>query len=158
MTPASRVVSVTLTDDTLSADIDDGRTISVPIGWYPRLANGTPAERANFQISGAGYGIHWPELERTSASRGCCLGRSPRKPCIISKLAATARTDSSIERRRDEELPYRTGVHLLPRDLLGGRTAPRLRRVRQSAYPTVSWSSPPRSYPADGLFGVARRV
>ena len=79
MTPASRVVSVTLTDDTLSADIDDGRTISVPIGWYPRLANGTPAERANFQISGAGYGIHWPELERTSASRGCCLGRSPRK-------------------------------------------------------------------------------
>ena len=57
-----RIVSVTVTDDTLSVDLEDGRTISVPIGWYPRLAHGIPAERANFRISGAGYGIHWPDL------------------------------------------------------------------------------------------------
>ena len=48
----ARVVSVTVTDDTLSVDLEDGRTIAVPIGWYPRLAHGTIAERANFQISG----------------------------------------------------------------------------------------------------------
>ena len=53
------VAGVTVTDDTLSVNLEDGRTISVPIGWYPRLAHGTPAERANFQISGAGYGIYW---------------------------------------------------------------------------------------------------
>ncbi len=49
-----RAVKVTITDDTLSVDLEDGRTIAVPIGWYPRLTHGTSAERANFQISGAG--------------------------------------------------------------------------------------------------------
>ena len=44
-----RIVNVTVTDDTLSVDLEDGRTISVPIGWYPRLAHGTPAERTNFR-------------------------------------------------------------------------------------------------------------
>ena len=53
-----RIVSVTVTDDTLSVDREDGRTIAVPIGWYPRLAHGTPAERAHGEISGAGYGLH----------------------------------------------------------------------------------------------------
>ena len=75
MTPASRVVSVTLTDDTLSADIEDRRTISVPIGWYPRLADGAPAGRANFQISGAGFGIHWPELDEDIGIEGLMLGK-----------------------------------------------------------------------------------
>jgi len=70
-----RVVSVTVTDDTLSVDLDDGRTIAVPIGWYPRLARGTPAERANFQISGAGYGIHWPELDEDVGVQGLLLGK-----------------------------------------------------------------------------------
>ena len=58
-----RIVSVTVTDDTVSVDLEDGRTIAVPIGWYPRLSHATPAERENLQIAGAGYGIHWPELD-----------------------------------------------------------------------------------------------
>ena len=70
-----RVIKVTVTDDTLSADLEDGRTISVPIMWYPRLAHGTPAERANFQISGAGYGIHWPDLDEDIGVEGMLLGR-----------------------------------------------------------------------------------
>jgi hypothetical protein len=71
----SRVVSVTVTDDTLSADLEDGRTIAVPIGWYPRLAHATLAERANFQISGAGYGIHWPEIDEDIGIEGLLLGK-----------------------------------------------------------------------------------
>ncbi|MGH8587021.1 MAG: DUF2442 domain-containing protein [Gammaproteobacteria bacterium] len=39
------------------------RSLCIPIGWYPRLAYGIPAQRANFQISGTGYGIHWPDLD-----------------------------------------------------------------------------------------------
>src|SRR5919106_6601809 len=70
-----RVVSVTVTDDTLSVDLEDGRTIAVPIGWYPRLAHGTPAERANVQISGAGYGLHWPELDEDVGVEGLLLGK-----------------------------------------------------------------------------------
>ncbi len=70
-----RVLNVSIDDDTLSVDLEDGRTISVPIGWYPRLAHGTPAERANFRISGAGYGIHWPDLDEDVGVEGLLLGK-----------------------------------------------------------------------------------
>jgi Protein of unknown function (DUF2442) len=70
-----RVVSVTVTDDTLSVDLEDGRTIAVPIGWYPRLAHGTAAERSNVQISSAGYGLHWPELDEDVGVEGLLLGK-----------------------------------------------------------------------------------
>lgn len=69
-----RVVNVLVTDDTLSVALEDGRTVSVPIGWYPRLAYGTPAERANFQMSSAGYGIHWPDLDEDIGVEGLMLG------------------------------------------------------------------------------------
>ncbi len=70
-----RALNVTIDDDTLSVDLEDGRTISVPIGWYPRLAYGTPAERTNFQISSAGYGIHWPNLDEDIGIEGLLLGK-----------------------------------------------------------------------------------
>jgi len=70
-----RVVNVTINDDTLSVDLEDGRTVSVPIGWYPRLAHGTPAERADFQVSSAGYGIHWPDLDEDIGVEGLLLGK-----------------------------------------------------------------------------------
>jgi len=71
----ARIVNVTVTEDTLSVDLEDGRTISVPIGWYPRLAHGTPAERTNLRISGAGYGIHWLELDEDVGVEGLLLGK-----------------------------------------------------------------------------------
>jgi len=71
----SRVFNVTVTDDTLSVDLEDGRTIAVPSVWYPRLAYGTPEERTNFQISGAGYGIHWPDLDEDIGVEGLMIGR-----------------------------------------------------------------------------------
>ena len=70
-----RIVNVMVTEDTLSVDLEDGRTVSVPIGWYPRLAHGTPAERTNFRISGAGYGIHWPDLDEDIGVEGLLLGK-----------------------------------------------------------------------------------
>ena len=77
----SRVVDVTVTDDTLSVDLEDGRTIAVPIIWFPRLAYGTLEERTNFQISGAGYGIHWPDLDEDIGVEGLMLGqRSSESP------------------------------------------------------------------------------
>jgi hypothetical protein len=70
-----RIVDVAITDDTLTADLEDGRTISVPIGWYPRLAYGTQAERSKFQISGGGFGIHWPDLDEDLGVEGLLLGK-----------------------------------------------------------------------------------
>ena len=70
-----RVVNVTINDDTLSADLEDGRTVSAPIGWYPRLAHGTHAERADFQVSSAGDGIHWPDLDEDIGVEGLLRGK-----------------------------------------------------------------------------------
>ena len=72
---AIRIVRVIVTDDTLAADLEDGRSIAVPIGWYPRLTHATAAELANFQISGAGYGIHWPDLDEDIGVEGMLLGK-----------------------------------------------------------------------------------
>jgi hypothetical protein len=77
----ARVSNVSVTDDTLSVDLEDGRTVSVPIGWYPRLAHGTNTERSNFEISGAGYGVHWPDLNEDIGVEGLLLGkRSSESP------------------------------------------------------------------------------
>jgi Protein of unknown function (DUF2442) len=70
-----RAVAVAVTDDTLTVDLEDGRSISIPIGWYPRLARATPAERAQWVISGAGHGIHWPELDEDIGVEGLLLGK-----------------------------------------------------------------------------------
>lgn len=70
-----RAVDVIVTDDTLSVDLDDGRSISVPISWYPRLAHGTPEERANWEISGGGYGVHWPDLDEDLGVEGLLFGK-----------------------------------------------------------------------------------
>jgi hypothetical protein len=81
-----RVVDVTVDDNTLTVDLDDGRTIAVPIGWYPRLAYGTPTERANFQVSGAGYGIHWPDLDEDIGVEGLLFGkRSMESPASLER-------------------------------------------------------------------------
>ena len=81
-----RAIQVTVTDDTLSVDLEDGRTISVPIGWYQRLTYGTPAERCNLVISGAGYGIHWPDLDEDIGVEGLLLGkRSTESPVSFER-------------------------------------------------------------------------
>lgn len=74
-TQLPRAVGVSVSEDTLTVDLDDGRTISVPIVWYPRLAHGTAAERANFRIAGAGYGVHWPDLDEDIGVEGLVLGK-----------------------------------------------------------------------------------
>lgn len=69
------IIDVRIADDTLSVDLDDGRTISVPIGFYPRLARATSDERKHFVISGAGFGIHWPALDEDLGVEGLLQGR-----------------------------------------------------------------------------------
>ena len=52
-----------VSDDSLSVDLSDGRTISVPVAWYPRLSHGTSEERDHWRLIGNGRGIHWPDLD-----------------------------------------------------------------------------------------------
>jgi len=70
-----RIKDVSVTEDTLSVDLEDGRTVLVPIGWYPRLAHGTPDERSNVSIAGAGFGLHWPDLDEDIGIDGILLGK-----------------------------------------------------------------------------------
>jgi hypothetical protein len=67
--------SVTTTDEALTADLVDGRTIVVPLAWFPRLAHGTPAERANWRLIGGGAGIHWPDLDEDISAESLLAGR-----------------------------------------------------------------------------------
>lgn len=71
--------SVTCTDDTLTVDLVDGRTISVPLAWYPRLLAATPEQRANWRIGGGGFGIHWPDLDEDLSSDGLLRGAPANK-------------------------------------------------------------------------------
>lgn len=69
-----RVKYVYFTDDTISVDLMDGRTITVPLVWYPRLLNATPDQRAEWEICGGGYGIHWEQLDEDLSTAGMLRG------------------------------------------------------------------------------------
>ncbi len=63
-----------MTADALSVELMDGRTISVPLAWYPRLADAKPEQRARWEVAGAGYGIHWPDLDEDLSTEGLLRG------------------------------------------------------------------------------------
>ena len=66
--------SVKVTEDALTIDLADGRTVSVPLSWYPRLAHGTSAERTNWRLIGRGEGVHWPDLDEDISVAGLLAG------------------------------------------------------------------------------------
>ena len=72
--PGERVKNVHLNEDTLIVDLADGRTIVTPLVWYPRLLQATPSERSNWQISSAGFGIHWPDIDEDLSTEGLLRG------------------------------------------------------------------------------------
>ena len=76
----ARVAGVRFEDERLVVDLADGRTIAVPLSWYPRLANATPAQRENWTVAGAGHGIHWPDVDEDLSTEGLLKGiAAPRK-------------------------------------------------------------------------------
>ena len=77
--PGERVKDVHFTDDAMAVDLLDGRTIVVPLVWYPRLLAASPEQRQNWKLSGAGYGIHWPDLDEDLSTEGLLRG-APAAP------------------------------------------------------------------------------
>jgi len=67
--------AVRVDEDCLSVDLSDGRTITAPLAWYPRLAHGTPEERSNWRLIGAGRGIHWPALDEDVSVENLLAGQ-----------------------------------------------------------------------------------
>ena len=77
--PGERVKNVHFTEDTIAVDLMDGRTIVVPLAWYPMLLEATPEQRSNWKLSGAGYGIHWPDIDEDLSTEGLLRG-APAAP------------------------------------------------------------------------------
>jgi len=68
-------IDVRVSDDTLSVELSDGRTISVPLDWYPRLTHATTQERSHWRFIGGGHGIHWEDLDEDISVEGLLAGR-----------------------------------------------------------------------------------
>jgi hypothetical protein len=67
--------AVTITEETLAVDLTDGRSIAVPLAWFPRLAYGSPAERSKWRLIAGGEGIHWPDLDEDISVASLLAGR-----------------------------------------------------------------------------------
>jgi hypothetical protein len=78
--------ATSVTADTLGVELSDGRTLSVPLAWYPRLLHGTAAERQRWRLIGTGEGIHWPDLEEDVSVEGLLAGRpSSESPASLRR-------------------------------------------------------------------------
>ncbi len=86
-------VRVEVTDDTLSVDLSDGRSISVPLAWYPRLLHATPEERRRWRFVGGGEGIHWDDLDEDISVEGLLAGRPSAESQTSFKRWLAARGD-----------------------------------------------------------------
>jgi Protein of unknown function (DUF2442) len=69
-----RVKNVCFTEETVSVDLMDGRIITVPLVWYPRLLSATLDQRANWKVCGGGYGIHWEDIDEDLSTEGMLRG------------------------------------------------------------------------------------
>ena len=81
-----RVEAVYFFRDSLVVDLVDGRSISAPLSWYPKLLRATPKERASWKICGGGHGIHWPEIDEDLSTEGLLRG-APAPTSIKNKVS-----------------------------------------------------------------------
>jgi hypothetical protein len=77
-----RILNVHLDAERLSVDLMDGRSVSVPLAWYPRLLDATPEERSHWQIAGGGYGVHWPDIDEDLSTEGLLRGAPAAQPLV----------------------------------------------------------------------------
>jgi hypothetical protein len=90
--------SVAITEDTLTVDLSDGRTVSVPLAWFPRLLHASPQERKNWRLIGKGQGIHWVVLDEDVSVEGLLTGKPSGESQLSFRKWLTARR-SRLSRR-----------------------------------------------------------
>jgi len=92
-----RIVAFKVTNDSLVAQLADGRTVSVPLTWSWRLSEATPEQRRHFEIMGNGQGVHWPDIDEDISAWGMLYGTPARRP--KRKAPPRRRAISSVIRR-----------------------------------------------------------
>ncbi len=112
----AKATRVKVTKAELEVELEDGRTVTVPVGWFPRLAHGTAQERAHWRLIAGGNGIHWPDLDEDISVEGLLSGHSSGE----SQSSFQRWLDDRGQGRPNKRLP-RTGA----RKKLNKRTSPR---------------------------------
>ncbi len=93
--------AVTVSEDTLTVELSDGRSLSVPLAWFPRLLHATPAERRNWRLIGKGQGIHWDDLDEDISVEGVLAGKpSGESQSSFRKWLATRMASRSRRSKR----------------------------------------------------------
>jgi hypothetical protein len=92
-----KAIDVIVKKDALAVDLSDGRTIVVPLQWFPRLVHGSPAERKNWRLIGCGHGIHWEDLDEDISVEGLLAGRSSGESQASLKKWLTGRQTRKIK-------------------------------------------------------------
>ena len=100
--------SVTVTEDTLTVELSDGRSLSVPLAWFPRLVYATPAERKSWRLIGRGHGIHWTKLDEDISVEGLLAGKPSGESQASFKKWLSARRSSGV---RSSARRTRNGGH-----------------------------------------------
>ncbi len=70
-----KAMAIVCSDDELRVSLTDGRTLSVPLAWFPRLAHASSSERADYELLGDGEGIHWPQVDEDISVAGLLAGQ-----------------------------------------------------------------------------------
>jgi hypothetical protein len=97
---AALATAVAVSDDTLSVELADGRTIAVPLAWYPRLVHATPEERKTWRLLGGGTGIHWPALDEDISVANLLAGQPSAESQKSFKKWLASRTKAGRPRKR----------------------------------------------------------
>ena len=104
-----RAVDVNITEDELRVDLEDGRTLMVPLAWYPRLVHGNKRERTRWRLIGRGLGIHWPKLDEDISVEGLLAGRGSSESQDSLKRWLESRSTRPNKRMRPTARPARRG-------------------------------------------------
>jgi hypothetical protein len=94
-----RIKDISVTEDTITAQLMDGRIISVPLAWSWRLSEATPKQRANWRIIGDGQGVHWPDIDEDISAEGMLYGIPAPRPRIASKFSAKSKQKKMVPNR-----------------------------------------------------------
>jgi len=98
-----RMLEVQFTDDAISVSLRDGRVITMPLVWYPRLLDATATQRNNWKVAGDGYGIHWPDIDEDLSTEGLLRGAPrPRRRYPRSRNVQRLAVGSPLLKKREK--------------------------------------------------------
>lgn len=105
-----KIKDIIVTEDTITAHLMDGRTISVPLAWSWRLSDATPQERANWELIGDGHGVRWPDINEDISAEGMLYGLPASKPRSASDLIHKSDKKAKIDKKK-QSITSKAGVH-----------------------------------------------